>query len=170
MTANTGAVGAKLYFANKSIQHAGTVIIGGNLGHAYFKQFNPVGFHGDLETVHEVSAVTGACLAMRKEIWQKINGWDEQFENSYNDVELCFRLRDLGLRILQNNFVELYHFESFTRDATYSPAAKSLLESKWHEYLQDDPYFPQFAQTQPKLLRSAKRFVRRQLHNLGLYK
>jgi GT2 family glycosyltransferase len=148
MHTNVGAVGAKLYFENDAIQHAGTVVINENLGHAYFKQKRPKGFFGDLTSIHEVSAVTGACFAQRKAVWAEAGGWDELFENSYNDVEYCFRLRDSGFTILQNNQVELYHYESLTRDASYSQSAKKLIEERWKKYLVNDEYFPQYVFSQ----------------------
>lgn len=160
------AVGAKLFFADKSIQHGGVVVIDDNVGHAYFKQINPDAPYGDLKVVHEVSAVTGACLAQRKEVWQESGGWDESFENSYNDVEYCFRLRDLGFTILQNNKVELFHFESLTRDPTFSPEAKKLLLNKWAKYLKDDLFFPEYVYKQ-KQRKHFRRFAKKFLKKVG---
>lgn len=148
MIPDVGAVGAKLYFENASVQHAGIVVIGGNVGHAYFKQLNPIGDFGDLEVIHEVSGVTGACFAQKRSVWEKSGGWDETFENSYNDVEYCFRLRDMDYSILQNNQIELFHFESLTRDPTFSPTTKNLLDTKWSKFLIDDQYFPQYVLSQ----------------------
>ncbi len=153
MLEDVGAVGAKLFFENGALQHAGTVVIGGNLGHAYFKQMNPVGFNGDLKTLHEVSAVTGACLGQRKKIWEELQGWDVIFENSYNDVDYCFRIRDAGYSILQNNQVEIYHFESLTRDATFSQRAKELIDFRWKKYLENDKFFPQYVSDQNQKLK-----------------
>jgi len=153
MLDDVGAVGAKLFFENGAIQHAGTVVIGGNLGHAYFKQMNPIGVFGDLTTIHEVSAITGACLAQRKKIWEELQGWDETFDNSYNDVDYCFRIREAGYSILQNNQVELYHFESLTRDATFSPKAKELIQNRWEKYIEDDKFFSQYVESQNQKLK-----------------
>ncbi len=164
-----GAVGAKLYFPNNSIQHAGIFVMGGNVGHAYFKQINPKGPYGDLSSVHEVTGVTGACLAQRKEVWESLGGWDLDFSNSYNDVEYCFRIRENGYRILQNNLVELIHYESLTRDPTFSPEAKKLLESKWISYLNDDLYFPEYVLTQNKR-RRFRTLIKKILRKLGLIK
>ena len=167
MLEKVGAVGAKLYFKNGSIQHAGTVVIGDNVGHAYFKQINPEGSFGDLNSVHEVSAVTGACFAQRKIIWELENGWDEKFDNSYNDVEYCFRLRDAGYSILQNNFIELFHFESLSRDATFSPLAKTNLKKKWTKFLKDDQFFPQYVESQ-KHKNRYKQFAKRIIRKIGI--
>ena len=167
MLENVGAVGAKLFFANDLIQHAGTVVIGGNLGHAYFKQKDKNGPYGDLTAIHEVSAVTGACLAQRKEIWDYINGWNEEFDNSYNDVDYCFKIRKSGYKIIQNNQVELYHFESVTRDATFSPSAKALIDRNWQSYLADDAFFPDYANTQ-RIKQKYRSYLKKIFNRLSL--
>ena len=169
MLPEIGAVGAKLYFPNNSIQHAGIFVMGGNVGHAYFKQINPNGTYGDLFSVHEVSGVTGACLAQQKEIWESLGGWDIDFSNSYNDVEYCFRIRENGYRILQNNLAELFHYESLTRDPTFSLEAKQMLESKWNNYLVDDVYFPQYVSTQNKR-QKFRTLIKKIFRKLGLKK
>jgi GT2 family glycosyltransferase len=164
MLPGVGAVGAKLFFEDGSIQHAGTVVIEGNVGHAFFKQIQPKGKFGDLTSNHEVSGVTGACLAQRREIWTELNGWDEALSNSYNDVEYGFRIRNSGYRIIQNNNVELLHFESLTRDPTFSPEAYEKLALKWANYLNNDPYFPNYVlmQIQKRKLRLLiKRILKR---------
>ena len=164
MLPGVGAVGAKLFFEDGSIQHAGTVVVDGNVGHAYFKQVQPKGKFGDLTSNHEVSGVTGACLAQRREIWTELSGWDESLSNSYNDVEYGFRIRNSGYRIIQNNNVELFHFESLTRDPTFSPEAYEKLASKWANYLNNDPYFSNYAlmQIQKRKLRLLiKRILKR---------
>lgn len=166
MIPDVGAVGAKLFFANGLIQHAGIVVIDGNVGHAYFKQKNPRGKFGDLVISHEVSGVTGACLTQRKSIWKELGGWNENFSNSYNDVEYGFRIRESGYRVIQNNQVDLFHFESLTRDPTYSPKAYKLLTESWHEYLTNDPYFQNYVamQSRKRITRKiAKKFIRKLL-------
>lgn len=169
LQSDVGAVGAKLYFSNGSIQHGGIVVIGDNVGHAYFKEKNPEAPYGDLKVIHEVSGVTGACLAQRKSVWQELGGWDEHFENSYNDVEYCFRLRDAGYSILQHNQVELFHFESLTRDASFSQETKNALARKWAKYLNDDPFFPEFVSAQ-KQKRVFHITLRRILKKVGFLK
>jgi glycosyltransferase involved in cell wall biosynthesis len=162
-----GAVGAKLYFENELIQHAGIFTLSGNVGHAYFKENNTPHEFGDLTVTHEVVGVTGACFAQRKAIWQEFNGWNEDFDNSYNDVDYCFRIREAGYCILVANQVELYHFESLTRDATLSTSTKAKLTSRWLKYLENDQYFRQYAHSQitkvksVTVVRKLKRFIRR---------
>ena len=162
-----GAVGAKLYFENDLIQHAGIFTLGGNVGHAYFKEHNAPQEFGDLTTTHEVAGVTGACFVQRKSIWQEMNGWNEEFDNSYNDVDYCFRIREAGYSVLVANQVELYHFESLTRDATLSLTTKAKLTSRWINYLENDQYFRQYVHSQitkvtnVTTLRKLKRIIRR---------
>jgi GT2 family glycosyltransferase len=162
-----GAVGAKLYFENDLIQHAGIFTLGGNVGHAYFKEHNAPQEFGDLTTTHEVAGVTGACFVQRKSIWQEMNGWNEEFDNSYNDVDYCFRIREAGYSVLVANQVELYHFESLTRDATLSLRTKAKLTSRWVNYLENDQYFRQYVHSQitkvtnVTTLRKLKRIIRR---------
>jgi GT2 family glycosyltransferase len=162
-----GAVGAKLYFENELIQHAGIFTLSGNVGHAYFKENDAPHEFGDLTATHEVAGVTGACFAQRKSIWQEFNGWNEDFDNSYNDVDYCFRIREAGYSVLVANQVELYHFESLTRDSTLSIPTKAKLTSRWLKYLENDQYFRQYAQSQitkvknVTLVRKIKRFIRR---------
>ena len=169
LQSDVGAVGAKLYFSNGSIQHGGIVVIGDNVGHAYFKENSPEAPYGDLKVIHEVSGVTGACLAQRKSVWQELGGWDENFENSYNDVEYCFRLRDAGYSILQHNQVELFHFESLTRDPSFSQETKNALARKWAKYLKDDPFFPEFVAGQ-KHKRVVRLTLKRILRKVGFLK
>jgi GT2 family glycosyltransferase len=167
MLDSVGAVGAKLFFEDEKIQHAGIVAIQGNVGHAYFKETNSNKPYGDLAVTHEVSGVTGACLAQRKNIWQELNGWDEEYENSYNDVDYCFRIRESGRSILIANQVELYHFESVTRDASFSEKTKMQLATRWKDYLINDQYFRQYVHDQlakpsnSKFLQKLKRRIRR---------
>jgi GT2 family glycosyltransferase len=103
----------------------------------------------------------------RKSIWQEMNGWNEEFDNSYNDVDYCFRIREAGYSVLVANQVELYHFESLTRDATLSLRTKAKLTSRWVNYLENDQYFRQYVHSQitkvtnVTTLRKLKRIIRR---------
>jgi GT2 family glycosyltransferase len=96
-----------------------------------------------------------------------LNGWDEEYENSYNDVDYCFRIRESGRSILIANQVELYHFESVTRDASFSEKTKMQLATRWKDYLINDQYFRQYVHDQlakpsnSKFLQKLKRRIRR---------
>jgi GT2 family glycosyltransferase len=113
-----GAVGAKLYYPNDTIQHAGIVIgLGGYAGHSHKHSLsNSSGYFNRLHTIHNVSAVTGACLMISRAKYDDIGGFDEEnFKIAYNDVDFCLRLRDKGLLNIFTPYAELYHHESISR-------------------------------------------------------
>lgn len=150
---DVGAVGAKLYYGDHTIQHAGVVIgmgAHGTAGHSHYKlNFQDLGYMGRLCYTQDVSAVTGACLMVRKSLYQQVGGLDESFAVSLNDVDLCLRLRELGKLNIFTPFAELYHYESESRgDDThgdnvvrYNEEAARFRE-RWKTLLeQGDPYF-----------------------------
>jgi len=148
---NVGAVGAKLYFSNRSIQHAGVVLgIEGTAGHIlYGEPVGSVGYMGKLHIVQNISAVTGACMMIRKKVFKDIGLFAPEFHNSYNDVDLCLRLRKAGYLIVWTPYAEAYHFESKTRgyNVSYEKKRKlakeiALFKSKWgDELVSGDPYY-----------------------------
>jgi GT2 family glycosyltransferase len=150
MIENVGAVGAKLVFENGRIQHAGYIIRDGFVGHAYIKDIDGFGPFGDLVSTHEVVGVTGACLAQRKEIWESIGKWNEDFPASYNDVDYCFRITVAGFSILQVNQAKLKHFESVTRNPKVYPRERKMIEQLWGHKFKDEPFF-RMAVTKPEI-------------------
>ncbi len=150
---DVGAVGAKLYYANKTIQHAGVVIgLGAHrtAGHTHYGQSREnLGYMGRLCYAQDVSAVTGACLMVKRSLYEKVGGLDESFEVSLNDVDLCLKLRHKGLLNVFTPFAELYHFESISRglDDNGEKAKRYEEESarfreKWKQDLEaGDPYY-----------------------------
>ncbi len=116
---DVGAVGAKLYYADKTIQHAGVVIgLGAHrtAGHTHYKQHRQnLGYMGRLCYAQDVTAVTGACLLVKKKLYDEIGGLDEGFAVSLNDVDFCLKLREKGLLNVFTPFAELYHYESVSR-------------------------------------------------------
>ena len=116
---DVACVGAKLYFPDKTIQHAGIVIgLGAHrtAGHTHYKQRREnLGYMGRLCYAQDVSAVTGACLMVKKSIYDEIGGLDETFEISLNDVDFCLRCREKGYLNVFTPFAELYHYESASR-------------------------------------------------------
>lgn len=113
-----GAVGAKLLYPNNSIQHAGIIIgLGGYAGHSHkLCPINAPGYFNRLHTIHNVSAVTGACLMISRSKFDAIKGFDEtDFKIAYNDVDFCLRLREQGLLNVFTPYAELYHHESISR-------------------------------------------------------
>lgn len=155
---DVGAVGAKLYYADKTIQHAGVVIgLGAHrtAGHTHYKQPRQnLGYMGRLCYAQNVSAVTGACLMVKKCLYEELGGLDENFRVSLNDVDFCLRLREKKLLNVFTPFAELYHYESISRglDDTGEKARRYNEESdrfrkKWKDVLEKgDPYYnPNFS-------------------------
>ncbi len=155
---DVGAVGAKLYYEDKTIQHAGIVLgLGAHrtAGHTHYRvNIENVGYMGRLCYAQDVSAVTGACLLVRKEWFDELGGLDESFAVALNDVDFCLRLREKGLLNVFTPFAELYHFESKSRglDDSDERAERYNEESarfrqKWKAELEaGDPYYnPNFS-------------------------
>jgi len=146
-----GCVGAKLYYPNDTVQHAGVVLgIGGVAGHAhkYFSR-NSTGYFMRLQLAHNLSAVTGACLLVRKSVYQEVGGMDEQhLKVAFNDVDLCLKVREAGYRNVFTPYAELYHHESASRGANDTWAKRALanaeaafMRQKWGRVLDTDPYY-----------------------------
>ena len=116
---DVGVVGAKLYYDDMTIQHAGIVIgLGAHrtAGHTHYKvNKENVGYMGRLCYAQDVSAVTGACMLVRKELYEKLGGLSEEFAVALNDVDFCLRVREKGLLVVFTPFAELFHFESKSR-------------------------------------------------------
>lgn len=150
---DVGAVGAKLYYGDKTIQHAGVVIgLGAHrtAGHTHYKQPRQnLGYMGRLCYAQDVTAVTGACLLVKKSLYDEVGGLDESFEISLNDVDFCLKLREKKLLNVFTPFAELYHYESISRglDDNGEKAERYNRESagfreKWKSVLEaGDPYY-----------------------------
>jgi glycosyltransferase involved in cell wall biosynthesis len=146
-----GGVGAKLFFPDGTIQHAGVVVgMGGVAGHLYR------GFPGDhqgnryrLLVAQNVSAVTAACFMQRKEVFDAVGGFDERFGVAFNDVDLCLKIRQQEKLLVWTPFAQMWHHESKTRGAEDTPAKQvrfarevQLFHEKWDDFLAaGDPYF-----------------------------
>ncbi|MBR1691902.1 MAG: glycosyltransferase [Lachnospiraceae bacterium] len=151
---DVGAVGAKLYYEDRTIQHAGIVIgLGahGTAGHTHYRvpEAN-VGYMGRLCYAQDVTAVTGACMLVRKSLYEQLGGLDEEFAVALNDVDFCLRVRKLGLLNVFTPFAELYHFESKSRGSDnkkdknalrYDEEAKKFKERYKVELQKGDPYY-----------------------------
>lgn len=155
---DVGAVGAKLYYEDNTIQHAGVVLALGQhrtAGHSHYRvSSNNLGYMGRLCYAQNVMAVTGACLMMKKTLFVKLGGLDENFAVSLNDVDLCVRAWKAGYVNVFTPFAELYHYESVSRglDDAGEKAERYERESeafrtKWKDVLaQGDPYYnPNFS-------------------------
>ncbi len=155
---DVGAVGGKLYFPDRKIQHAGVVLKLGahrTAGHSHYGQAGMnLGYMGRLCYAQDVSAVTGACLMVSRKKYDEVGGFDESFEVSLNDVDFCLKLRQKGYLNVFTPFAELYHYESLSRglDLQGKNAERYEKESehfrtKWKEVLdKGDPYYnPNFS-------------------------
>ena len=146
-----GGVGAKLYFPDGRVQHGGVILgIGGVAGHAHkHLDRGEAGYFGRLQLVQNLSAVTGACLMVRRELFDAVGGFDaEQLPVSFNDVDFCLRLRAAGYRNLWTPYAELCHQESASRGADDAPhqqirAAReqALMRRRWGRRLRLDPAY-----------------------------
>ncbi|MBD2484162.1 tetratricopeptide repeat protein [Planktothrix sp. FACHB-1365] len=145
-----GAVGVLLLFPDNTIQHAGVVMgLGGVAGHGYYAMSSDIpGYFGNVVGFNNVSAVTGACLMCRREVFEQIGGFDEQLTVAYNDVDLCLKMLDQGYRNLYLPHVKLYHHESKSRGYEDTPEKKErlnreskIIEGRWQKYIDNDPCY-----------------------------
>ncbi|GJD87104.1 hypothetical protein BHAOGJBA_0603 [Methylobacterium hispanicum] len=146
-----GAVGAKLLYPDGTVQHGGVVLgIGGVAGHGHLglPDEDP-GYFARMVLVQEVSAVTGACLAMRAAVFREVGGFDAQaLKVAFNDIDLCLRVRAAGYRIVWTPFAKLVHHESKSRGPEDTPekrarfqAETAVMQERWGPELRADPYY-----------------------------
>jgi GT2 family glycosyltransferase len=136
-----GMVGAKLYFADGTIQHAGHVY-NGDPYHAMFRWAgNELGPFGLLVVQRETVGVTAACALLRMDVFEQVGGLTPMLHSSYNDVDLSLKVRSQGHRVIWTPYVELYHFESQTREPHPSDEEHAFIRSRWREQLVNDPYY-----------------------------
>ncbi len=146
-----GCVGAKLYYSNGRIQHGGVILgLGHVAGHAHrFLARDADGYQGRLKLVQNYSAVTAACLLVRREIYEQVGGLEEtHLVVAYNDVDFCLRVRAVGYRNLWTPYAELYHHESISRGEDDTPVKKARFEREvaymrrtWGDELDHDPCY-----------------------------
>ncbi|HBN0809935.1 TPA: glycosyltransferase family 2 protein [Escherichia coli] len=148
-----GCVGAKLYYPNDTLQHGGVILgIGGvaNHSHKHFSRTHP-GYFARLVCTQNYSAVTAACLLIRKEIFDAVEGLDEEnLKVAFNDVDFCLKVREAGYRNLWTPYAELYHYESISRGIEDSPekiarftGEVDFMKAKWGTHLEIDPFYSQ---------------------------
>ena len=150
MNPSIGCVGAMLLYPNGRIQHAGVLGgVGGFAGHAHrFALRDSFGYHGDLQCTRNVLAVTGACLMVRKEVYEKAGGFDERLMVDFNDIDFCLKVRSLGYRNIFTPWAKLLHFEALSRGNHDTPQKCCQLEEerllfldKWASTVLNDPYY-----------------------------
>ena len=146
-----GAVGALLLFPDDTIQHAG--VIGGifySCGHSHKRfKLGDTGYFNQLNTVNNYSAVTGACLMCRRDVFDEIEGFDETFAVNYNDIDLCFKMLAKGYHNIYLPHVMLYHYEAKTRGYDLLNDSKKArlfcegkyFQTKWKSLIEHDPCY-----------------------------
>lgn len=144
-----GAVGAKLYFSNNTIQHAGVIIWENIVPSHAFRYFHrtQTGYMGRAAIIQNYSAVTAACMMTKKSVFDDIGGFDANFAFCYNDVDFCLKIREKGRLIVWTPYAELYHYESRTRGSNTIKTSQhkkeaELLRKKWESFLEKgDPCY-----------------------------
>ena len=147
----TGVVGARMYYPDDTIQHAGIVIgIGGVAGSVFVgqKRFHTGYMHREA-LQQDLSAVTAACMMIKRSVFEAVGGFEEKLAVAFNDVDLCLKVRELGELVVYDPYVELYHYESKTRGAEDTPEKVrrfqreiEYMRSRWTEILKNgDPYY-----------------------------
>jgi GT2 family glycosyltransferase len=145
-----GAVGARLFYPDRTVQHGGVILgLGGVAAHAHrFATEREAGYRGRARLVQDVSAVTAACLVIRREAYLEVGGLDESLAVAFNDVDFCLRVRQKGLRNLWTPFATLLHHESKSRGADDTRAKRRRFQdeeqrmlARWGEALRNDPAY-----------------------------
>ncbi|WP_307658913.1 glycosyltransferase family 2 protein [Variovorax paradoxus] len=151
MQPGVGAVGAKLWYPDKTIQHAGVILgVGGVASHAHKgNSEGDNGYFGRAHLIQSFSAVTAACLVIKKDRYLAVNGLDEEnLKVAFNDVDFCLRLREAGYRNVWTPYAELFHHESATRGIDSTPEKQerfsrevNFMLARWGSLLNADPAY-----------------------------
>ena len=139
-----GAVGPRLLYPDDTVQHAGIVVgVGGIAEHAFRGlPAEAPGVCRQLQTTRNYSAVTGACLLTRRDVFDEVGGFDEErLPVTFSDVDLCLKMRRAGYRVVYTPFAKLYHHESGTRRPAVEPLETEVMRERWPDVLEHDPYY-----------------------------
>ena len=146
-----GAVGCRLLYKDGRIQHAGIVLgVNGVVDHVHkYRQKEDNGYADRLQLTQNFSAVTGACMLMRRDVFKEVGGLDEKdLRVAFNDIDLCLRIREAGYLIVWTPYAELYHLESASRGGEDTPEKSvrflkeiDCMKTRWGEKLLRDPYY-----------------------------
>ncbi len=163
-----GVAGARLLYPDGTVQHAGVVMkLAGCCGHVFYgAEREDPGSFARAVLIQDYSAVTGACLMCRREVWDRLGGLDTAFQVAYNDVDFCLRARAAGLLVVYDPYAEAYHYESKTRGYEEGSEKQArflreqkLLRERYPQYMEKgDPYY------NPNLTLTAPDFSGRYLH------
>jgi len=149
---DVGGVGARLYYEDDTLQHAGVVMgFGGIAGHCFVAQSEEPGsvYFNRSKMTSDYSAVTAACLMVRREVFEALGGLDETFKVAFNDIDFCLRIRRLGLLIVYDAWARFHHYESKSRGLEDTAEKKERfrrevthLQQNWGDILSvGDPYY-----------------------------
>jgi GT2 family glycosyltransferase len=148
MRREVGAVGAKLLFADGTVQHAGIWLGPGIFARHLLRLSDDrdEGYLGQLSLTRNLSAVTGACMAMRRQVFDEVGGFDESFPVSYSDIDLCLKLRQRGYRVVWTPHAKLLHLESASRGSgewrwRKEEADLARFRERWGKEMDEDPFF-----------------------------
>ena len=151
MRSDVGAVGARMYYEDDTIQHAGVVIgFGGIAGHCFVLQpRGTTGYCHRIICAQDYSAVTAACMLVKRSAFDKVGGLTEELAVAFNDIDFCMKLREAGYLIVYNPYAELYHYESKSRGLEDTPEKVArfnkemqTFERRWPDIMRDgDPYY-----------------------------
>ena len=146
-----GAVGAKLYYPDDTIQHCGVIIgLGGIANHiAMGDKKGATNYFFRYTVPTDLSACTAACLMVKRSVYEQLNGLEEQLKVAFNDIDFCLRIREANYLIVMDPYVELYHFESKSRGLEDTEEKRKRFENetnymltKWAKYFEEgDPYY-----------------------------
>lgn len=150
MREDVGIVGAKLFYPDNTIQHAGVLVGAGGVADHVFKDMDMYepGYMGRAISSQDMTCVTGACLMIKKSVFEEVGGLTEEFAVAYNDVDLCLKVIETGKLVVFDAFVSLYHYESKSRGYEDTPEKlmrfskeMELLSTRWDHRLDGDPYY-----------------------------
>ncbi len=138
-----GAVGAQLLFPNGTLQHGGVVVgLMGWAGHAFRGLPREMHYFSLSQFIRNCSAVTGACLLTRRNVFEMVNGFDEQnLPTCFQDVDLCLKMIEQGYRIVYTPFAQLYHYESYSKKAITHLSRIEYMRERWFSFIADDPFY-----------------------------
>lgn len=151
MRPDVGIVGARLYYEDDTVQHAGVILGFGSIaGHCFVQQpRSNSGYQHRIISAQDYSAVTAACMMVDKKVFEKVGGLSEELAVAFNDIDFCLKVGAAGYRVVYNPYVELYHYESKSRGLEDTPEKLArfqkeieTLESRWPEaFAKTDPYY-----------------------------
>ncbi len=145
---DVGCVGAKLLYPDGKIQHVGVIVgWGGSAEHIYkWYESRDIGYMGHFISIRNYSAVTAACMMIKKSVFDEVDGFDERIKVGFNDTDFCLRVQIKGYLNVYTPYAELYHYESATRGQTFKgdphPEDSMYFINRWQKIIQDgDPFY-----------------------------